>query len=78
MEQLIQEFNEKIARILVIQEEQNHKSQEQHDHLINLSSKCENEYVNITKVNSCHEESIKEIILKLEAHNIMSVNVRKF
>ena len=78
MKQSFQEFNEKISRILFIQEEQNQKIQEQHDHLVNLSSKCEKEYVKIKKVNSCHEESIKEIFSKLEAHNIMTVYVRKF
>ena len=68
MELSIRELNKKISRI-----------QEDHSReIMKLSSHCEKELMNMKKVNSCHEESIKEIILKLEAHNIMSVNVSNF
>ena len=46
--------------------------QEQHIRdFIKLSSKYE-------KVHLCHEESIKQILLKLESQNIGSVNVSNF
>ena len=65
MELSIRELNKKISRI-----------QEDHSReIMKLSSHCEKELINMKKVNSCHEESIKKILLTLETNNYVPKKV---